>query len=159
MRYNKANVRRRGFVLIRQRVFFVRLSLYIRILNCMNWNDLEMTWFDLYNNLFQRLAFLLVHSALSVYSATTRFTETVDSIILIENQLKQNDSIYSLNDQITTQENGPTRKYFFDFCDFFVDNRKVQIFGRFWRKCCRFRPNRFVRLNRLSNEFRWSDDL
>ena len=85
-----------------------------------------MTWFDLYNNLFQRLAFLLVHSALSVYSATTRFTETVDSIILIENQLKQNDSIYSLNDQITTQENGPTRKYFFDFVDFFVDNRKVQ---------------------------------
>ena len=62
---------------------------------------------DLYNILFQRLAFLLVHSALSVYSATTRFTETVDSIILIENQLKQNDSIYSLNDQITTQENGP----------------------------------------------------
>ena len=89
-------------------------------------NDLGMTWFDLYNNLFQRLAFLLVHSALSVYSATTRFTETVDSIILIENQLKQNDSIYSLNDQITTQENGPTRKYFFDFVDFFVDNRKVQ---------------------------------
>ena len=64
---------------------------------------------DLYNILFQRLAFLLVHSALSVYSATTRFTETVDSIILIENQLKQNDSIYSLNDQITTQENGPIR--------------------------------------------------
>ena len=70
---------------------------------------LMVTSNDLGNILFQRLAFLLVHSALSVYSATTRFTETVDSIILIENQLKQNDSIYSLNDQITTQENGPIR--------------------------------------------------